>query len=214
VNSEIRKAASVIAVRDGASGPEVLVLERATASRFLPGYIVFPGGAVDAEDVQLASRWFASDEEAARAGAVRELAEEAGLVLTADGLVPASGDTPLSLAMASPPAATQLHEVAHWVAPETVPVRFDARYFAVAASHGLEPVADGLEAAVAWWTSPLELLHGWEAGKHKLYWPTYFTMNRLADCADAVEVLALRFTTREASDDEATHLPRSVFWQD
>jgi 8-oxo-dGTP pyrophosphatase MutT (NUDIX family) len=83
----IRKAASVIAVREGADAPEVLVLERSAASRFLPGYVVFPGGAADDEDAELAVRWFGSPDESARACAVRELAEEAGLLLTRDGIV-------------------------------------------------------------------------------------------------------------------------------
>ena len=192
----------------------MLVLERSSASRFLPGYVVFPGGAVDEEDARLAATWFASGEEAARAGAVRELAEEAGLALTAEGLVATGGDAPLSRSMASPPAVTQLHEIAHWVAPESVPVRFDARYYGVAAPGGLAPVADGVEAADAWWVSPGELLREWEASERKLYWPTYFTMNHLAACTSAAALLALRITTREADDDEVDRLPRSVFWQD
>ena len=214
MSGDIRKAASVIAVRDGADGPEVLVVERSAASRFLPGYVVFPGGAVDEADAQLAATWFGSGEEAARAGAVRELAEEAGLVLTAGGLVPAGGDSPLSRAMASPPAASQLPELAHWVAPESVPVRFDARFFGVSAPSGLAPVADGYEAADAWWAPPRELLEGWEAGQRKLYWPTYFTLQHLVVCATAAALLALRIQTREADDDEEDRLPRSVFWQD
>ncbi len=107
-----------------------------------------------------------------------------------------------------------MNELAHWVAPESVPVRFDARYYAVAAPQDLPPAADGLEAAEAWWASPRTLLARWEAGEHKLYWPTYFTMSRLAACASAAELLALRFDTREPDDDEAGDLPRSVFWQD
>ena len=214
MSSDIRKAASVIAVRDGVDGPEVLVVRRSSASRFLPGYVVFPGGAVDADDAELAASWFGSPDEAARAGAVRELAEEAGLVLTAEGLVPAEGDAPLAAAMASPPATAQLYEMAHWVAPDSVPVRFDARYFGVAASAALMPAADGHEAEEAWWASPRALLEGWAAERHKLYWPTYFTMSRLADCASAADLLALRIATREADDDEEDRLPRSVFWQE
>ena len=45
------------------------------------------------------------------------------------------------------PPPSQLPEIAHWIAPEEVPVRFDARYFAVAAPRGLEPAPDGGEAA-------------------------------------------------------------------
>ena len=81
--------------------------------------------------------------------------------LTAEGLVPAEGDAPLAAAMASPPATAQLYEMAHWVAPDSVPVRFDARYFGVAASAALMPAADGHEAEEAWWASPRALLEGW-----------------------------------------------------
>ncbi|MEA2556633.1 MAG: hypothetical protein QOG88_171, partial [Actinomycetota bacterium] len=58
MSQRMRFAASVIVGRDGANGLEVLVLERSSASRFLPSYIVFPGGAVDPGDTDLAMRWF------------------------------------------------------------------------------------------------------------------------------------------------------------
>jgi 8-oxo-dGTP pyrophosphatase MutT (NUDIX family) len=211
MEEEIREAASVIAVRAGASGPEVLVLERSGASRFLPGYVVFPGGAADADDVSLADRWFGTGDEAARACAVRELAEEAGLALTGDGLVGGAG---LEAVDERPPAAAQLGELARWIAPEQVPVRFDARYFVVDAGDGLEPTPDGAEAVAAWWASPRELLREWESGQRKLYWPTWFTMQALARAETARELVQLRIETREADDDEYERLPRSVFWQD
>src|SRR3989337_2435314 len=86
----IRKAAAVIAARDGREGVEVLVLERSAESRFLPGYVAFSGGAADADDARHAERGFGTAEETARACAVRELLEEVGLALTADGLGEAS----------------------------------------------------------------------------------------------------------------------------
>src|SRR5213594_1887890 len=91
---EPRPAATVIAARQGANGVEVLVLKRGSEHRFLPGYLVFPGGAVEPQDGGLASRWFSSPAESGRACAVRELIEEAGLALTAAGLVSVSGDDP------------------------------------------------------------------------------------------------------------------------
>src|SRR4029453_5353190 len=76
----IRAAASAICVRTGRPGePEVLVVERSSDSRFLPGYVAFPGGAVDHDDHECAVRWFADGEEAHRAAAIRELVEEVGL---------------------------------------------------------------------------------------------------------------------------------------
>lgn len=212
---DIRRAAVVIAARAGERGPEVLVLERSGASRFLPGYVAFPGGAVDAEDERLAERWFGSAAEAARACAVRELLEEVGLALTATGLARAeAADEALRAIDGSPPATAQLARIAHWIAPETVPVRFDAEYFAVAAPVGVEPEPDGREIAAAWWSSPARLLAEWERGRRRLYWPTYHTVRALATCASVEELLALEIPTREPDEDEVARLPRSTFWQD
>jgi 8-oxo-dGTP pyrophosphatase MutT (NUDIX family) len=214
MSQEIRHAASVIAVRAGDDDPEVLVLERGATSRFLPGYVVFPGGAVDDGDEALADRWFGDSAEAARAAAIRELVEEAGLALTADGLVDAGDPDSLDPVHVAPPVADQLHELARWVAPDEVPVRFDARYFAVRAPQELEPAPDGAEAAHAWWAPPRQLLAEWQAGARKLYWPTYATMLELAACDTADAIWALTFETREPHDDEVVRLPRSVFWED
>src|SRR3954452_17971085 len=72
-----RVAASVIVMRDSDAGPEVLLVQRNPASRFMGGACVFPGGAVH------------GDEEAPADTAVRETEEEAGLVLEdASALVP------------------------------------------------------------------------------------------------------------------------------
>ena len=208
---QIRKAASLIAVRDAPDGLEILVLERGSVNRFLPGYVVFPGGAVDLEDEQLATRWFGDEKEAARAASVRELVEEAGLGLTSGGMIPAAS---LEVIDDAPPSRAQLPEIAHWVAPERVPVRFDARFFAAEAPSELMPTPDGEETAAAWWVSPRVLLAEWEAGAHKLYWPTFHTMMWLARCLRAEDLLSLRFDTREPTDQEEAELPRSVFRQD
>jgi 8-oxo-dGTP pyrophosphatase MutT (NUDIX family) len=61
-------AASVIVLRDSAEGPEVLLVQRNPAARFMGGAWVFPGGAVH------------GDESPAEAG-LRELEEEASLAL-------------------------------------------------------------------------------------------------------------------------------------
>ena len=213
MDEALRRAASVIAGRDGEEGLEVLVLERGAASRFLPGYVAFPGGAVDEPDEGLAKAWFGSSDESARAAAVRELVEEAGLALTAGGVVDAGDPDSLDPVHASPPRADQLPEIAHWIAPEVVPVRFDARYFAVAAPGNLEPAPDGGETASAWWTAPRRLMAEWERGDRKLYWPTYFTVLQLLRCPAVEDLLALRFDSREPVPDETASLPHSVFEQ-
>lgn len=214
VADELRLAASVIAGRDGPGGLELLVIERSRSSRFLPGYVAFPGGATDAGDSDLAIEWFGTAEEVSRACAIRELAEETAFALTSDGLGPIGGWDPLSPVGMAPPTPDQLPEIAHWVAPEDVPVRFDARYYAVGSIDGLEPTPDGSEAASAWWASAAELLADHDAARRKLYWPTFFTMSRLADCVSVLDLLALRFETREPTDEELERLPRATFWQD
>ncbi|HJU57814.1 MAG TPA: NUDIX domain-containing protein [Actinomycetota bacterium] len=211
MDETIRSAASAVVGRDCDEGFEVLVLERSDRSRFLPGYVAFPGGAADGLDADLAGRWFDSAEEGARACAVRELVEEVSLALTADGLVH-SGT--LEAVDEAPPSAEQLPEIAHWIAPPVVPVRFDTRFFALRAAAELEPVADGVETSAAWWDSPRGLLEDWQAGRRLLYWPTFFTMNELARCGSVDELLELRIETREPDDDELERLPRSTFWQD
>lgn len=211
MDEEIREAASAVVARDGLEGLEVLVLERGASNRFLPGYVAFPGGSTDEEDRELARRWFGTPEESRRACAVRELVEEVSLVLTHDGLVP--GAT-IEAVDAAPPATEQLAEIAHWVAPPRVPVRFDARYFAVGSPPGLEPVPDGGETSDAWWVAPRRLLEDWNVGRRQLYWPTYFTVSELARCESVVDLLGLRIQTREPDDGELERLPRSTFWQD
>jgi 8-oxo-dGTP pyrophosphatase MutT (NUDIX family) len=74
-----RVAASVIVLRDSDEGPEVLLVQRNPAARFMGGAWVFPGGAVH------------GDESPAEAG-IRELQEEAAIAVDAspDALVPFS----------------------------------------------------------------------------------------------------------------------------
>jgi len=64
-----RVASSVIVLRDGDEGPEVLLVQRNPEARFMGGAWVFPGGAVHADDGDPA------------ATGVRELEEEAGVVV-------------------------------------------------------------------------------------------------------------------------------------
>ncbi|HWV86634.1 MAG TPA: NUDIX hydrolase [Capillimicrobium sp.] len=72
-----RPASTVIVVRGGATGLEVLLVQRNPQARFMGGAWVFPGGAVDPGE---------SDE----AAAVRELREEAAIEVEPDALVPFS----------------------------------------------------------------------------------------------------------------------------
>lgn len=191
----IRHAATLIAGRDRPGGGfEILVVERGAGSRFLPGYVAFPGGAVDDADAEVAASAFGDPGEAPRAAALRELEEETGIHVP-------------------PSAVAALPQICHWIAPEDTPVRFDARYFAAEVT-GAEPVPDGGETAAAWWADPVTLLAEWEAGDRKLYWPTWLTMTHVARCGSVADLLALRFETRDPTPEEEVSMPRSVMEQD
>lgn len=75
-------AATVVLVRDSATGPEVLLLERPSNRGSFAGAWVFPGGAVETDDASLG------------AAAVRETREETGLELRESDLVELSHWTP------------------------------------------------------------------------------------------------------------------------
>lgn len=100
---EPKLAATVVLVRPGRRGPEVLLTLRPASMAFAPDMHVFPGGRVDAADAdpELFARSVISPDEAARAlggdldpatalaahvAAIRELFEEAGVLLADSGL--------------------------------------------------------------------------------------------------------------------------------
>ncbi len=201
----------MIAAREGRRGPEVIVVRRAEDSRFLPGYVAFPGGAIEPRDAALAERWFGSRSEATRACAVRELSEEAGLALTAEGLRAVEGGEPMAAVDAAPPPPAALARISRWIAPRSAPVRFDATFFAVRCDGGVEPRAASPEVAAVWWARPAELLERWAAGGIRLLWPTMKLIEGLAGCRDVEGILAARIPQQEPVEPEGSGLPRSTF---
>jgi 8-oxo-dGTP pyrophosphatase MutT (NUDIX family) len=139
-----RQAASVIVLRGGDQGLEVLLVKRNPQARFMGGAWVFPGGAVDAGE--------AGDGDAAhRAAALRELAEEASLTVTdPDALVPFS----------------------RWITPAQVRIRFDTRFFLTPAPDDADARPDGEETVDARWFTPQGALDAHRAGEILLVFPT------------------------------------------
>ena len=95
--NDIRPAATLALVRDTQSGLEILLLQRTWSAVFLPGYYVFPGGAVDQHDSQgrdhtagpadtEISHTMSLNEGGAdyMLAAVRECFEEAGVLVAVD----------------------------------------------------------------------------------------------------------------------------------
>src|SRR5271163_4444008 len=85
----VRPAATVLLVRDGASGLEVFMVVRHHKIDFASGALVFPGGSVDAGDYAIAAdpalcgpaSGLNERDRASRVAAVRETFEECGVLL-------------------------------------------------------------------------------------------------------------------------------------
>ena len=157
-------AATVVLVRDGQAGCEVLLVRRNARLSFHGGAWVFPGGRVDAADCVGAADDAVA---AARCAAVREAREEAGLDL--DG--------------------AQLVLVSRWVTPVQLPKRFDTWFFAAPGSDA--PIAvDGGEIHDHRWMTAAEALAAQRAGAIELPPPTFVTINALAPYRHAADALA------------------------
>lgn len=209
---EPRPAATVVVARPADPGVEVLLLRRSESTPFAPGFLVFPGGLIEEGDRDLALRWFGDRGEAARACALRELYEEAGLLLVEDGLEERPERRPLADLAFRPPPAAALSEMARWIAPEFLEVRFDARFYAVAAPGDIVAHPDGVEADGAWWVQAEEVLRRSIEGDASLMWPTLITLEALVGCRTVEDVLVLRVEQIEPGREEREARIRGA-WQ-
>lgn len=178
----VRSAATVMLVRDGASGPEVYVQRRVATMAFAPSTVVFPGGGVDPADAalplataglaELAAAMGASVEDAApyAAAAVRELEEESGVRL----------------------AVADLHGRAHWVTPAFEPRRYDTWILAARMPDGQEARETSTESDRSGWVTPADLLARHAAGEVRMLPPTVVSLQQLGTFADAAAFLADR----------------------
>jgi 8-oxo-dGTP pyrophosphatase MutT (NUDIX family) len=155
-----RQAASVIVLRDGDDGLEVLLLRRNPAAKFMGGAWVFPGGAVDAHEGQ--------GDESHRVAAVREVAEEADLRL---------------------PDPAALVKFSRWITPPQITIRYDTHFFLAPAPPDQEPRADGREMVELGWHTPAGALAAHRRGELQLVFPTIKHLEQLAQFRSAAELL-------------------------
>lgn len=156
--------ATVVPLRDGPDGLEVLMIERAAALAY-GGMWAFPGGRVDAADDDPS----APDDEVARArrAAVREAEEEVGLRFPAAALVPYS----------------------HWTGGSGQGRRYAAWYFLAPAPAG-DVVLDQTECLAHRWIRPADAVAGRDRGEIPVVAPTWMTLHSLAGAASVDEALA------------------------
>jgi 8-oxo-dGTP pyrophosphatase MutT (NUDIX family) len=192
-------AATVILVRPPL---EVFLVRRHRKASFMSNAFVFPGGRVDPDDG------------GPEVAAVRELFEEAGVLLTDRPLAAevqagwrrkllagAVGFRELLGIEGLEPDRSRLHAWSRWVTPSFEPKRFDAHFFLAELPPGQVPSFDAQETVEELWISPTEALARQAAGALRLPPPQVRTFHELEACgtiAAAVAAAAVRQRTPEA----------------
>lgn len=160
VPSPAAPAASVILLRDGEAGLDTYLLHRHARMAFAPSMVVFPGGRVDPADA-------IGGQDPIRRCALRETAEETGVVLTEADLRP----------------------WAHWITPEIEPRRYDTRFFIAAMPADQEASDISGETDRAEWTTPRQALVDERSGRIRVLPPTMSILMELADLSTVAEVI-------------------------
>lgn len=155
-------AATVVVLRDGADGPETLMLRKNSKIAF-GGMWVFPGGKVDEDDRSDTG----DDVEAAANAAVREAAEEARLRVEPDEMV----------------------LFAHWIPPAIAPKRYATWFFAAPVDDDDVMIDDG-EIVDMEWTTPGAAIDKHHRGEIEIVPPTWVTLDLLTGHDSVASLLA------------------------
>ena len=207
-------AATVLAIRDGASGLEVFMIRRHHEMDFMSGAFVFPGGKTDPqdEDPRLLDLCDGLDDDLAvyRVAAVREAFEECGVLLARragqDALVSGrdmfglerwrerihKGDSNLYDFLSAEGlrlACDLLIRFAHWVTPVITPRRFDTQFFLAPAPADQLLVHDGHESVDSLWIRPQDAVQAANEGTHNIIFPTLCNLQKLGASSTVAEAI-------------------------
>jgi glyoxylase-like metal-dependent hydrolase (beta-lactamase superfamily II)/8-oxo-dGTP pyrophosphatase MutT (NUDIX family) len=215
--SEPKPAATVVLLRPGPHGLEVLLTHRPASMAFAPDVHVFPGGRVDNADTDpsILARSLVSPDEACEAlggdmapidalgayvAAIREAFEEVGILL-ADHVMGADLATARRRLLESPAAFPSiageldlrlrtdlLVPLSRWVTPPILERRFDARFFAALAPDGMEATLVGEEVVTHSWRRPLDALESMARGELAMWLPTSTTLTQLRSVTTIDEI--------------------------
>ena len=201
-------AATVLALRHASSGFEVLMVQR-NSRGFFGDIVVFPGGKVD--DVDVPDGLTPHDDLSHRNAALRDFAEETGILLSSSGPIRAPGlrdrafydwleaDTVTS-------GVNDLVLVSRWVTPELAPRRFDTRFYVVGCDDPPEVEIDTEELVAHEWIDPGAALDRHEAGMWSLIRPTIAHLQWLSRWSSVEEALA----SARGADGRTLIIPRRV----
>ena len=220
LNTEIpnhppRDASTVMLLRDGASGIEVFLVKRHSASRVLGGAYVFPGGKLDAADSALHHRHLnlsaqalhsklgepetpADKASALFVAALRETFEEAGVLLSETPPVrdAASGEQDFHTLLDAQGLRLDvqaLHPWVRWITPRMPSVtnrRFDTRFFMAAMPAQQTAAHDNVETTASAWLRPREALEQYWNQAIDMAPPQIMSLAHLARHDNVASVLA------------------------
>jgi len=206
----VREAAALILLRDSINGLEVCMLRRVSTAGFAAGAYVFPGGAVDKADHELAITTCCFYQQqtdskilACKVAALRETLEEAGiLAANVNKAVVVNntsrhklheGELSFETLLIEQAASLDLDSVMfydHWITPEGALKRFDTRFFLSKAPVNHDIVHDNKETDSSCWTVPADILSLYEQDKVKLMPVTHVQLKRLSKFKSCDDVLA------------------------
>ena len=98
------------------------------------------------------------------------------------------------------PDPEALIEFSRWITPAEVKIRFDTRFYLVAAPLDAEPRVDGAECVDIGWYSPRGALEAYERGELLLVFPTIKTLEQLSPFGSADELLGWADRPRGRAD--------------
>ena len=208
--AQVLPAATVLLLRDGPQGLEVLMTRRSMTASFAPGAYVFPGGGIDAADAlthpHAKRRPTQNDMALTQAiAAIRESFEELGILLArhANGQMASAADIAALDRQASGDAfaqqctargltlaADEVFVLAHWVTDRDLPRRFDVPFLVARMPDAQTPVADETEQFAPEWVRPADALSRHAKGNFFIIYPTIKTLERLQSYASVDSVLA------------------------
>ncbi|MDD3445829.1 MAG: NUDIX domain-containing protein [Zavarzinia sp.] len=217
--ARLRPAATVLLLRDGASGLEVFMVQRHYQIDFAGGALVFPGGKVDERDhaPELRPRLtpnpaLSSELLPFAIAALRESFEECGVLLAraagGDALVDAARLAALEAKWRQPMARGEigildmiaaedltlaldrLTHYSHWVTPTFMPKRFDTHFFLATAPADQLALHDGGETVDSIWIDPTQAIADAVAGKRSVIFPTRMNLSVLARDRNASAAIA------------------------
>lgn len=196
-----RPASTVILMNDAS---HIYMTKRPETMKFLGGYYVFPGGALEKSDYKVENGLLKGNADkhsfpfAHFIGAARELFEEIGVFLGLN-----SDGTPVKFPkekawmyrrqllngeISFPEIfkkeklyfpCDSLQYFGHFITPKESPIRYDTRFFVAKLPEGQTPLPYENEIAEAFWINPKDALDAYRQNKMSMVTPTILSLKKL-----------------------------------